>query len=238
MTGMYSGQGDPSRSGRRGEHYGRGPKGYRRSDDRIREDVNDRLTWSSHIDASEIDVEVRDGEVTLKGSVDDRFAKRLAEDLCQQVYGVQDVQNQLKVSRREPDLRTQEMSQNRPMNRDMKSDSISSNDSSTADVIGSDNSMREKNMGDKSMDTRDIMASASMDEDSQDHLASKRGSMAKSIGKLLKGGGRSGKSAIPRSVTEKARGKSGRQTGGRLADTSGARSKHSAKVSRSTRSLS
>ena len=78
-------------------YAGRGPKGYRRSDDRIREDVNDRLTWNAELDASDIEVRVIEGEVTLTGVVEDRGAKRLAEDLAEDIFGVQDVHNQLKV---------------------------------------------------------------------------------------------------------------------------------------------
>lgn len=78
-------------------YAGRGPKGYRRSDDRIREDVNDRLTWNAELDASDIEVRVIEGEVTLTGVVEDRGAKRLAEDLAEDVFGVEDVHNQLKV---------------------------------------------------------------------------------------------------------------------------------------------
>ena len=82
-----------------GEHRGRGPKGYRRSDDRIREDINDRLTDDSWVDATHIDVQVADGEVTLTGSVNSRDAKRRAEDIAERVSGVEDVQNNLKVDR-------------------------------------------------------------------------------------------------------------------------------------------
>jgi hypothetical protein len=89
-----------------GEHRGRGPKGYRRSDERIREDVSDRLTDDSWLDASNIEVSVDDGEVTLSGSVDSRDAKRRAEDLAERVSGVGDVQNQLKV-RRGPEINDQ-----------------------------------------------------------------------------------------------------------------------------------
>jgi hypothetical protein len=80
-----------------GRHAGRGPKGYRRSDDRIREDVNDRLTAHPDIDASEIEVRVQSGEVTLTGVVEDRRTKRMAEDAIEDVTGVDDVHNQLKV---------------------------------------------------------------------------------------------------------------------------------------------
>lgn len=79
-------------------HRGRGPKGYSRSDDRIREDVSDRLTEDPHIDASEIDVTVASGEVTLSGSIDRRWAKRHAEDIAEGVSGVKHVQNNLRLN--------------------------------------------------------------------------------------------------------------------------------------------
>ena len=81
---------------REGEHRGRGPTGYRRSDERIREDVNDRLSDDSWLDASNIDVKVHDGEVTLNGTVHDRRDKRHAEDLAERVSGVHHVQNNLR----------------------------------------------------------------------------------------------------------------------------------------------
>jgi len=84
-------------SGQQGEHYGRGPQDYKRSDDRIKEDVNDRLTWHGNVDATHIQVSVKSGEVTLDGTVTDRYQKRVAEDIAEQVHGVSDVQNHLKV---------------------------------------------------------------------------------------------------------------------------------------------
>jgi len=82
-----------------GEHRGRGPKGYKRSDDRIREDINDRLTEDGRLDATHIEVQVIEGEVTLTGTVDSREAKRRAEDLADHVSGAHHVQNNLRVSR-------------------------------------------------------------------------------------------------------------------------------------------
>lgn len=84
---------------RGGQYRGRGPKGYRRSDDRIKEDINDRLTDHPYLDAYDIDVSVDTGEVTLTGTVDSRHAKRLAEDIAESVSGVSNVQNNLRVSR-------------------------------------------------------------------------------------------------------------------------------------------
>jgi osmotically-inducible protein OsmY len=85
---------------RRGPFAGRGPKGYVRSDERIREDVNDRLLEHAEIDATEIDVSVSDREVTLEGAVDDKRTKRLAEDVAESVRGVHDVHNRLRVAPR------------------------------------------------------------------------------------------------------------------------------------------
>jgi len=88
---------------RRGEYRGKGPKGYKRSDNRIEEDINDRLTDHPYIDASEIEVGVTNGEVVLSGSVDDRSSKRLAEDITEEVSGVHNVENRLRVRGRDYD---------------------------------------------------------------------------------------------------------------------------------------
>jgi osmotically-inducible protein OsmY len=78
-------------------HYGRGPRGYVRSDERIREDINDRLTDDWGVDASDIDVAVAQSEVVLSGTVNSRREKRRAEDIAESVSGVQQVQNNLRV---------------------------------------------------------------------------------------------------------------------------------------------
>jgi hypothetical protein len=80
-----------------GDHRGRGPKGYTRSDERIREDVHDRLADDSWIDASDIEVQVQDGEITLSGEVDSRDAKHRAEHVVEDVSGARHVQNNLRV---------------------------------------------------------------------------------------------------------------------------------------------
>lgn len=78
---------------------GRGPKGWTRSDEKIRDEICMCLEQHSRIDASEIEVDVKDGVVTLKGNIHDRPAKRLAEDLIENLPGVRDVQNQLTVDK-------------------------------------------------------------------------------------------------------------------------------------------
>jgi len=78
-------------------HRGKGPKNYNRSDDRIKEDINDKLSDDPFIDASDIDVTVSNGEVTLTGTVDHRSTKRRAEDLAEAVSGVKNVENRIRV---------------------------------------------------------------------------------------------------------------------------------------------
>lgn len=84
---------------RRQSFRGRGPKNYQRSDDRIMEDVCERLTMDDDVDASEIEVRVEGGVVTLTGTVRERNAKRRAEDIVESVGGVREVQNQLRLDR-------------------------------------------------------------------------------------------------------------------------------------------
>ena len=81
----------------RPDYSGRGPKNYRRSDARIRDDVNERLTRDPDIDPSEVEVEVRGGVVTLRGIVEDRSEKHRIEDVIDDVFGVLDIDNGLKV---------------------------------------------------------------------------------------------------------------------------------------------
>jgi len=81
-------------------YQGRGPKGYRRSDDRIREDVNDRL-GEGYLDATEVEVMVTSGEVVLTGTVNSRSDKRRAEDIAENVSGVTNVENRLRVRDRQ-----------------------------------------------------------------------------------------------------------------------------------------
>ena len=89
--------GERRAEGGRGEHTGHGPKGYARSDDRVREDICERLTEHGEIDARELEVTVQNGEVTLSGSISSRRAKRMVEDVAEDVSGVKDVHNQLRV---------------------------------------------------------------------------------------------------------------------------------------------
>jgi hypothetical protein len=98
-SGDYS-QG--AQSGYRGEraqasHRGRGPRGYSRSDERIAEDLNERLTDDDLIDASDIELRCSEGKVTLEGEVATRWMKHRAEDLVDACNGVKEIDNRLRV---------------------------------------------------------------------------------------------------------------------------------------------
>jgi hypothetical protein len=81
----------------RRDFTGRGPRNYKRSDERILEDINEQLTRHPGIDATDIEVIVKDGEVTLRGHVDHRQTKRMADDIAEGVSGVKNVRNELRV---------------------------------------------------------------------------------------------------------------------------------------------
>lgn len=96
--GAYGGFGD--RQGTaigRPNYSGRGPKNWKRSDERIIDDINERLARDPDLDATDVDVRVSNGVVTLAGVVEDRGEKRRAEDIAEDVFGVDDVHNELKV---------------------------------------------------------------------------------------------------------------------------------------------
>lgn len=76
---------------------GRGPKGYQRSDERISEEVHQRLTDDPWLDASEVSCSVSGGEVTLSGTVESREAKHRAERIVEDLSGVKHVQNNLRI---------------------------------------------------------------------------------------------------------------------------------------------
>jgi osmotically-inducible protein OsmY len=78
---------------------GMGPKGYKRADERISDEVHERLTEDPYVDASNISISVSGGEVTLAGTVENREAKHRAERCVEDVAGVNHVQNNLRVDR-------------------------------------------------------------------------------------------------------------------------------------------
>ncbi|MBL0938119.1 MAG: BON domain-containing protein [Gemmatimonadaceae bacterium] len=98
-NGYSNGYSSGSSSSESQNYSGRGPKGWKRSDERIQEELSEQLERHWSLDASEIEVKVKDGEVTLTGTTSDRQMKRLAEDIADEISGVREVQNQIRVQR-------------------------------------------------------------------------------------------------------------------------------------------
>ena len=97
-TGSFGTAGE---HGARQDHIGpknRGPK-FTRADSRIREDVCERLSDDHGIDSSEVSVEVKDGVVTLTGTVEHRVMEHRIEDIAAAIRGVKDVENRITLSR-------------------------------------------------------------------------------------------------------------------------------------------
>lgn len=88
-----------SRHSRQSDHTGKGPRGYRRKDKRIEEEINEHLTAHPDIDASEMEVSVTEGEVTILGMADTRHSKWLAEDIALNQPGVREVHNRIRIRR-------------------------------------------------------------------------------------------------------------------------------------------
>ena len=97
-------------------HAGRGPKGYKRTDDRIHEEICERLTRDPWIDAREIEVKVKHGEVKLSGKVHERRLKHMVEDAVASVSGVTEINNEIKIEHDHPGFKGEIMGAGRPSN--------------------------------------------------------------------------------------------------------------------------
>lgn len=80
-------------------HSGKGPKGYVRSEQRIKEEASEILTHDYDLDASDIEIEIKDRCLILRGEVNSRHDKRLAEYLVEDISGIEDVDNQLRIKK-------------------------------------------------------------------------------------------------------------------------------------------
>lgn len=98
------GEGSLDREQSRSGFFGKGPKGYRRSDDRIKEDVCETLSRNPRVDASDIEVSVEDACVTLSGTVESKEIKRAAEMAIENLSGVDDVKNEIRVKKADDSL--------------------------------------------------------------------------------------------------------------------------------------
>ena len=75
------------------------PKGYQRSDERLREDISERLMEARHLDSSDVTVDVSGAKVVLDGTVPERRMKHAIEDQTDACPGVQDIENRIRVKR-------------------------------------------------------------------------------------------------------------------------------------------
>ncbi|MFL5494526.1 MAG: BON domain-containing protein [Gemmatimonadales bacterium] len=74
------------------------PRARRRPNDTLAREIHEILTQDPELDATEIQVEVERGAVTLTGVVASREAKLLAEELVESITGVREVHNALMVT--------------------------------------------------------------------------------------------------------------------------------------------
>lgn len=82
---------------------GRMPKDYLRSDARIQDDVWEHLYHRHDLDLTDVRAEVEGATVRLEGSVTYRAMKHRIEDVAAACMGVRDVDNRIRVRRREDD---------------------------------------------------------------------------------------------------------------------------------------
>lgn len=89
---------DPRSEAAHEKHYGKGPRAWL-TPERIKERVSEALYFSPEVDASDIDIEIEEGCVVLRGIVDDRKQKKAAERRIENIPGVDDVRNELRIRR-------------------------------------------------------------------------------------------------------------------------------------------
>lgn len=80
-------------------YFGKGPKGYSRSPERIKDDACERLARDFELDASEISVELEDHVLVLKGEVASRRDKRRAEWVLEELPGIEDIRNLITIKK-------------------------------------------------------------------------------------------------------------------------------------------
>lgn len=68
-----------------------------RKDEWIKEDVRNSLFNLAEIDATEIEIDVKEGVVTLTGKIANRLSKKIAETAAEKCVGVVEVKNELQI---------------------------------------------------------------------------------------------------------------------------------------------
>lgn len=85
---FYFGPGQP------GPYAGR----IQRADEEIARDLESALFYDTWVNSYQVNIDVKDGVVTLTGTVDNAFEKRAAGDDAWSIPGVKDVCNNLKIA--------------------------------------------------------------------------------------------------------------------------------------------
>jgi BON domain len=72
-----------------------GPRSRRRPDEALAQEIREILTSDPELEATDIEVEVEGGAVTIRGVVIDSDARLLAEELVESLPGVREIHNRL-----------------------------------------------------------------------------------------------------------------------------------------------
>ena len=96
--GLVYGQ-TTSVSGQDRNHHGKGPRNYHRSDERILEDIYNRISADWKVDARDVDIRVEAGVVHLSGQVRDRSFRHRIEDITEAVRGVKSIENKIRIEK-------------------------------------------------------------------------------------------------------------------------------------------
>jgi hypothetical protein len=91
-----------------GPMRGRPPRSYHRPDERILEEVYERIARSG-ADAEDVEAQVQNGVVTLQGKVPSRADRRIIEDVAEGIFGVQEIHDQLRIARMVPRAEREEL---------------------------------------------------------------------------------------------------------------------------------
>jgi BON domain len=80
------------------QHAGKGPKGYSKADSLIYEDICEALMKDEFIDASGVEVDVKEGVASLVGDVDDEEMRDRMIGAVHHVHGIKKIVNQISLS--------------------------------------------------------------------------------------------------------------------------------------------
>jgi len=78
------------------DYSGIAPRSYQRSDESLLEAISEALTWSPDVDATDITIAVKNGDVILSGTVPDRTMIYIVDELLEEIYGIKNIDNHIK----------------------------------------------------------------------------------------------------------------------------------------------